>query len=73
MWTKIFILVKSWCYKKTVGAEAMPSSTTRSSAWTTSANTDDAPTGAQNDNSDDHTPDREADGGSDGEDEAGLP
>jgi hypothetical protein len=34
---------------------------------------DEAPTGVQDDNSGDHTPDQEADGGSNGGDEVGSP
>jgi hypothetical protein len=59
--------------EKTTGTEAAPSSATRSPASTTFTDADDAPTGAPNDNSDDHTPDQEADGGSRGRDEADLP
>jgi hypothetical protein len=58
---------------KTAGTKATPSSATRSPASIAFADTDDAPTRAPNDNIDDHTPDREADGGSGGRDEAGLP
>jgi hypothetical protein len=42
-------------------------------ASTASANADDAPTRMKNDNSDDHTPDREADGNSGNGDDARLP
>jgi hypothetical protein len=59
--------------EKTVGVEATPSSTARSPTSTTSADADDAPTGAQNNNSDDHTPNREADGGNSDKDKDGLP
>jgi hypothetical protein len=59
--------------EKIAGVEAASSSTARSPASTASVDTDDASTGAQNDNSDDHTPDREADGGSCSGDKAGLP
>jgi hypothetical protein len=59
--------------KKTAGDEAAPSSTARSPTSTASASVDDAPTGVTNDNSDDHTPNREVDGSSDSGDEAGLP
>jgi hypothetical protein len=58
--------------EKTVGAKAAPSSAARSPASTASVDADDAPTGVQNDNSDDHTPDRDADGGNGGKDEASL-
>jgi hypothetical protein len=57
--------------EKTVSAKAAPSSAARSPASTTSVDADDAPTGVQNDNSDDHTPDRDADGGNGGQDGAG--
>jgi hypothetical protein len=47
--------------EKATNAEAMPSSIVRSPASTASVDTDDAPTGVKNDNSDDCTPDQEAD------------
>jgi hypothetical protein len=59
--------------EKTAGTKIVPSSATRALASTTSTDTDDAPMGAQNDISDDHTPDQEADGGIGGGDEADLP
>jgi hypothetical protein len=59
--------------EKTADAKAAPSSVAWSPSSTTSANADDEPTGEQNDNSDDHTPDWEADSGSGGRDEACLP
>jgi hypothetical protein len=54
--------------------EVMPSSTARILASTTStADTDEAPRGVQDDNSGNRTPDSEADGGSNGGDEADSP
>jgi hypothetical protein len=52
--------------EKIADAEAAPSATMWSPASTASADADDTPTRAKNDNSDDRTPDQEADGGNDG-------
>jgi hypothetical protein len=57
--------------EKAINVEATPSSVVRYPAST--ASVDDAPTEAKNDNSDDRTPDQEADGSNDSGDNAGLP
>jgi hypothetical protein len=53
--------------------KAVPSSAARSPTSTTFANADDAPAGVKNDNSDDRTPDQEADGINNNGDDARLP
>jgi hypothetical protein len=54
--------------------EATPFSTARISASTAyAANADEAPMGMQDENSGDRSPDREADGGSNGGDKTGSP
>jgi hypothetical protein len=59
--------------EKTTDAKAAPSSAARSSISTASVGADDAPVGVQDDNSDDCTPDREADGGNGSSDDASVP
>jgi hypothetical protein len=59
--------------EKTTDAKAAPSSAARSSISTASVGADDAPVGVQDDNSDDCTPDREADGGNGSRDDASVP
>jgi hypothetical protein len=59
--------------EKTTDAKAAPSSAARSSISTASISADDAPVGVQDDNSDDCTPDREADGGNGSSDDASVP
>jgi hypothetical protein len=59
--------------EKTTGTKDAATSTAVNPASTASTDADDAPTGVKNDNSDDHTPDKEADGSSDSGDDAGLP
>jgi hypothetical protein len=59
--------------EKPTDNEVVATSATVNLASTASADADDAPSGVQNDNSDDRTPDQEADDGNDGRDEAGLP
>jgi hypothetical protein len=61
------------CEEKTTGTETMATSVAVNSASTASIDTDDAPAGVKNDNSDDHTPNQEADGGKGGGDGTGLP
>jgi hypothetical protein len=62
------------CEEDVADAEAMPSSAARILASTTStANADEAPTRVQVYNSGDRIPDQEADGGSNGRDEASSP
>jgi hypothetical protein len=58
----------------TTKAEVVPSSAARIPASTASTvDGDEAPSGVQDDNSGDRTPDQEVDGGSNGRDEAGSP
>jgi hypothetical protein len=52
--------------EKTTGTEPVATSIVVKSASTTSADTDNAPTGAKNDNSDDQEPDQEAGGNDSG-------
>jgi hypothetical protein len=59
--------------EKPTDNEVVATSAAVNLASTASADADDAPSGVQNDNSDDRTPDQEADDGNDGGDEAGLP
>jgi hypothetical protein len=59
--------------EKTIGTEDATTFATVNPDSTTSIDTDDAPMGVKNDNSDDHTPDQEADGSSGSGDDAGLP
>jgi hypothetical protein len=59
--------------EKAINVEVAPSSAIRYPASTASASVDDAPMEAKNDNSDDRTPDQEADGSNDSGDNARLP
>jgi hypothetical protein len=59
--------------EQTTGIKDVATSAAVNPASTASADADDAPTGVKNDNSDDHTPDREADGNSGSGDDARLP
>jgi hypothetical protein len=59
--------------EKAVDAEPMSSSAIRSPASTASTDTDDAPTGVKNDNSDDCTPDQKPNDNSDSGDDTRLP
>jgi hypothetical protein len=59
--------------EKATDVKVVPSFAARSSASTASANADDAPMGVKNNNSDDRTPDQEADDSNDSGDDAGLP
>jgi hypothetical protein len=59
--------------EKTIGTEDMATSAEVKSASITSTDTNDAPTGVKNDNSDDHTLNQEADGNSGSGDGAGSP
>jgi hypothetical protein len=52
------------CEEKTIGTKDASTYATVNPASTTSVDADDAPTGVKNNNSDDHTPDQEADGNS---------
>jgi hypothetical protein len=54
--------------EKTTDTEAATTSATVNPASTASTDADDAPAGVKNDNSDDRTPDQEADGGNSGGD-----
>jgi hypothetical protein len=59
------------CEEKTIGTKDASTYATVNPASTTSVDADDAPTGVKNNNSDDRTPDKEADGNNAGDD-AGL-
>jgi hypothetical protein len=59
--------------EKAADDEVVPSSAARYSASTTSVDADDAPTGVENDNSDDCTPDQKADDSNNSGDDVGLP
>jgi hypothetical protein len=59
--------------EKVTDGKAAPSSAARSLASTAFTDADDAPAGVKNDNSDDRTPDQEADSSNDGRNNAGLP
>jgi hypothetical protein len=59
--------------EKSIDAKTVPSSIVRSPASTASTDVDDAPPKVKNDNSDDRTPDQEADGSNNSRDGARLP
>jgi hypothetical protein len=59
--------------EKVTDAEAAPSSVARSPTSIASTDTDDAPMGVKNNNSDDRTPDQEADSSNASGYDAGLP
>jgi hypothetical protein len=59
--------------ERTTSTKDATTSTTVNPASTASADADDAPTGVKNDNSDDCTPDQEANSNNSSGDDAGLP
>jgi hypothetical protein len=59
--------------EKSIDAKTVPSSIVKSPASTASTDVDDAPPKVKNDNSDDRTPDQEADGSNNSRDGARLP
>jgi hypothetical protein len=61
------------CEENSTSTEDAAASATINPASTASTDADDAPSGAKNDNSDDHGPDQEASSGNDSEDDAGEP